>query len=298
MKQEAGNVHLLRRKKRLRERIRDSKYYQRLTWITAASVVVFILLVGAAIFVPFLARHAPDTVDLLQRQEAPSRDHWLGTDALGRDLFSRLLHGTRVSLFISLVGAVTAAVIGLLLGSVSGYYGGLFDQIWLRGSEIFMAFPAFVLLLVFVAIMGPNMWNIIIIFGFTKWPRLYRLVRAQFYSLREEEYVEALKALDIRPLSIIIKHMLANALGPLTVWFTLAVATGIIQEAGLSFLGLGVQPPIASLGNLLSKARDLRILRKYIWLWIAPGAMIALCTLCINFIGDWLRDATDPRMAK
>ena len=282
----------------LGERIRESKYYQRLSWITTTSIIVFAIVVSASVLAPVLTPHAPETVNLSERLEPPSSKHWLGTDNLGRDLFSRLLHGTRISLFVSVAGAVVAAVIGILLGALSGYYGGVFDQIWLRVSEMFMAFPAFILLLVFVSIMGPNMWNVIIIFGFTKWPQLYRLVRAQFFSLREEEYVEALRALDIKPISIVLRHMLMNTLGSITVWFTLAMATGIIQEAGLSFLGLGVQPPTPSLGNLLSKAQDLRVLRRYIWLWIAPGCTIALCTLCVNFIGDWLRDVTDPRMAK
>jgi len=158
-----------------------------------------------------------------------------------------------------------------------------------------MSFPSLVLLLVFVAVMGPSMLNIIVIFAITKWATLYRLVRAQIFSLREEEFVEALRALDIKFVSIVFNHLIPNTLGPLAVWFTLEVASGIIQEAGLSFLGLGIQPPMPSLGNLLSAAQDLRILRDYPWLWIAPGLAVAFITLAINFIGDWMRDVSDPR---
>jgi peptide/nickel transport system permease protein len=289
---------ILKRKASLAERIRESRYYQSLSPATTISIIVFIAVVALALIGPEISPYSVDAVSLSERNEAPSLTHLFGTDNLGRDEFSRVLVGTRISLFIAITGALAAGVIGLLLGTISGYYGGWFDQIWLRVSEIFMAFPAFVLLLVFVAIMGPNMWNVIIIFAFTKWPRLYRLVRAQFYSLREEEYVESLRALDIGTFSIIFRHMLVNALGTITVWFTLATATGIIQEAGLSFLGLGVQPPTPSLGNLLATAKDLRILQEYIWLWIFPGAFIGLSTVCVNFIGDWLRDVSDPRMRK
>jgi peptide/nickel transport system permease protein len=284
--------------KSLLERIKENKYVRSLTWISVTSITVFVVIVLGSLIVPSLLPHAPHTIDLKARLQPPSVYHWLGTDNLGRDMFARLLVGARISLFVSIGGSLAAAVIGLLLGTLSGYYGGFFDQIWLRVSEIFMSFPAHVLLLVMVAIMGPSMQNIIIIFAITKWSPLYRLVRAQFFSLREEEFVEALRALDIRAVSIIFRHMLTNTLGPITVWFTLAVATGIIQEAGLSFIGLGIQPPTPSLGNLLTAAQDLRVLRRFPWLWMAPGFTIALVTLCVNFIGDWLRDVTDPRLVK
>jgi peptide/nickel transport system permease protein len=245
-----------------------------------------------------LTPYDPAEVNLKQRLAPPSSEHLLGTDTLGRDVFTRLLYGIRVSLFVAVGGTLIAGVIGLVLGAISGYYGGPFDQIWLRVSEIFMAFPALVLLLVLVAVMGPSLLNIIFIFAITKWATLYRLVRAQFFSLREEEFVDALRVLDIGLMSIIFRHLVPNTFGPIAVWFTLEVATGIIQEAGLSFLGLGIQPPTPSLGNLLSAAQDLRILRGHVWLWLAPGITIALITLCINFMGDWLRDVTDPRTAK
>jgi peptide/nickel transport system permease protein len=287
-----------RKKPPFADRIKNSKYYQSFTWITALSVVALAAIVLASISAPLLAPYDPAEVNLKQRLAAPSTEHLLGTDGLGRDLFSRILYGIRVSLLVSVGGTVVAGAIGLVLGAISGYYGGLFDQIWLRVSEIFMAFPALVILLVLVAVMGPSMLNIIIIFAITKWATLYRLVRAQFFSLREEEFVEALKALNIGLPSIIFGHLVPNTLGPIAVWFTLEVASGIIQEAGLSFLGLGIQPPTPSLGNLLSAAQDLRILRDHAWLWIAPGFIVALITLCINFTGDWMRDVTDPRTAK
>ena len=289
---------IMQRQKPLIQRVEDSKYYQSLTWITATSIILFLIVILASVSAPLLTPYDPAEVSLKERLESPSLQHPLGTDTLGRDVYTRTLYGLRSSLFVAGGGALAAGVIGLAIGALSGYYGGWFDHIWLRISEIFMAFPALVLLLVMVTVIGPGMVNIIIIFAFTKWATLYRLVRAQFFSLREEEFVEALKALDINQTSVIFSHLVPNTLGPIAVWFTLAVATGIIQEAGLSFLGLGIQPPTPSLGNLLAGAQDLRILRDYVWLWIAPGLMIALITLCINFIGDWLRDVTDPKTAK
>ncbi len=268
---------------------------KKLTWISILSVSVLGLIILSAIFAPLITPFEPNTVNMKERYQSPSCIHLLGTDGLGRDLFTRVVFGARVSLFVGFGAVILAGFIGVTLGIISGYFGGLLDQIILRISEVFLAFPAFVLLLALVAVMGPNILNIILIFAITKWASLYRLVRAKYLSLREEEFVEALKALNTNPLSIMFKHMLINTLGPLTVWFTVALATSIIQEAGLSFIGLGIQPPTPSLGNLISTAQDIRVMREYTWMWLYPGILVAIITLATNFIGDWLRDVFDPR---
>lgn len=268
---------------------------KKLTWISILSISVLGLIILSAILAPLITPFEPNTVNMKERYQSPSYSHLLGTDGLGRDLFTRVVFGARVSLFVGFGAVILAGFIGLTLGIISGYFGGLLDQIILRISEVFLAFPAFVLLLALVAVMGPNILNIILIFAITKWASLYRLVRAKYLSLREEEFVEALKALNTNPLSIMFKHMLINTLGPLTVWFTVALATSIIQEAGLSFIGLGIQPPTPSLGNLISTAQDIRVMREYTWMWLYPGILVAVITLATNFIGDWLRDVFDPR---
>lgn len=274
------------------------KYLDNLTWISKLSLVILTVIFLAAIFAPIVTPYDPNKVELKQRYSSPTLKHPLGTDALGRDLLTRIVYGARISLLVGFGGVLIAGIVGLSLGVLSGYYGGLIDQILLRVSEIFLAFPAYVLLLALISVMGPNLGNIILIFAVTKWARLYRLVRAKFLSMREEEFVEALRALNIKPVSIMFKHMLSNTLGPVTVWFTIALATSIIQEAGLSFIGLGIQPPTPSLGNLLSAAQDVRVMREYVWMWLFPGVTIAIITLCTNFVGDWLRDVSDPRTQK
>jgi peptide/nickel transport system permease protein len=209
-----------------------------------------------------------------------------------------VIFGARVSIFIAGCGVLVSGIIGLILGTISGYFGSAIDKVLLRISEIFNAFPIIVLALLMVTVIGPKISNLIIIFGVINWAKLYRLVRAKFLSLREEEFVEALRALSISHFSIMFKHMLTNTLGPITVWATVTLATCIIQEASLSFLGLGVQIPMPSLGNLISEAQDLQVLREYVWLWITPGVMIAVITLCFNFVGDGLRDVFDPRVIR
>jgi len=274
------------------------KYLQSLTWVSIVSIIILGIIILAAIFAPLVSPFDPNTVNMKERYQQPSSAHLLGTDGLGRDLFSRMLYGARVSLFVGFGATIIAGVIGLGLGIISGYFGGLIDQILLRISEVFLAFPAHVMLMALVAVLGPNIMNIILIFAVTKWANLYRLIRAKYLSMREEEFVEALRALNVSPSSIMFKHMLINTLGPITVWFTVALATAIIQEAGLSFIGLGIQPPTPSLGNLISTAQDIRVMREFTWMWIYPGIMVAVITLTVNFIGDWLRDVFDPRSKK
>lgn len=257
--------------------------------------IILSILIFLAVFAPLVAPYKPDTINLAKGYAPPSREHLLGTDRIGRDSLTRLIYGTRVSLIVGLGGVAVAGMIGMVLGSISGFIGGRIDKSLLKVSEIVICFPPLVLILMLVTIVGQSIRNIILIFGFTQWVSMYRLVRSLFLSLREEEFVEALEAFGVSKVSIMFRHMLPNTIAPLTVWMTLSLAGMILQEAGLSFLGLGVPTGIPSWGNLLYAAQELSVLKDRPWLWIPPGIMVSLAVLSINFLGDGLRDALNPR---
>ena len=256
-------------------------------------ILIFFILVG--IFADFIAPHEPNKMNLRMAYKSPSSEHILGTDRIGRDYFSRIVHGTRVSLAVGLGGIFIATIIGIFLGSLSGYLGGKLDIILLKLSELIICFPSIVLILMIVTIVGQSLTNIIIIFGLLEWVGLYRLVRSLFLSLREKEFVEALEAFGVNKFSIMFNHMLPNAIAPIVVWMTLTLAGMILSEAGLSFLGMGVPLQVPSWGNLLNGSKDIRVLEEMPWLWIPPGIIITLAVLGINFLGDGLRDAFNPR---
>ena len=255
---------------------------------------VFAIILLSAIFAPLLTKYGPLQVDLSSVLRPPSGTHWFGTDKIGRDVFSRVLYGGRISILVGLGSALGAAVIGVALGSYGGYKGGWIDSIFLHTSELFMAFPQMVLVLLLVTIVGQSTSNLIIIFITTGWGSIYRMARARMLSIREEEYVLALKAFGLNDLVVCYKHMLPNALGPIMVNISLSTAMFILQEAALSFLGLGVPLQVASWGNILNGANDLTVLQDYWWIWLPVGIVISLFVLSVNFIGDGLRDSTDP----
>lgn len=249
----------------------------------------------AAIFADQLGRVSPVAIDLRAARTGPSPEHPLGADLVGRDVFSRLVHASRVSLVVGL-GAVSIYVaLGVLLGSLAGYYGGIVDAFLLRLADVVMSFPLLILVLVVVSLVGPGLMNIILVLGFLGWPPIARLVRGQYLSLREEEFVQAARALGASDLRLILRHLLPNTVGVVVVAATFGVANAILVEAALSFLGMGVQPPTPSWGNMLSDAQSLAALESMPWLWVPPGLMIFLAILSINFLGDGLRDALDPR---
>ncbi len=252
------------------------------------------LVILASIFAPFVSRYDPLQLDLRNKLQPPSGEHIFGTDKLGRDIFARILFGGRISILVGLGSALGAAVIGVAIGAYAGYRGGLLDNLMLRISEIVMSFPQIILVLMLVAIVGQSLLNLILIFTLTGWGGIYRMTRAQMLSLREEEYVLALRAFGLRTLAICYKHALPNAIGPIVVNITLSTAMFILQEAALSFLGLGVPLQIPTWGNILNVAQDLVILQNYWWLWVPVAVVISLFVLSINFIGDGLRDSTDP----
>ncbi|MEA2526067.1 MAG: peptide/nickel transport system permease protein [Thermomicrobiales bacterium] len=263
--------------------------------LAAAGLVVIALIALATIAAPLVAPYDPNAVDLGAVREGPSGDHLLGTDEIGRDVFSRVIYGGRVSLSVGLVSVTIYTIIGILLGSVSGYFGGVVDGTIQRLTDTVMCFPSLVIIIAAVAILGPSIYNVMIVIGLLSWPGICRLVRAQFLSLREREFVEAARAIGGGHRDLIFRHILPNTLSPVIVAATFGVASAILTEAGLSFLGLGVQPPTPSWGNLINTAQSVSVLQRMPWLWIPAGLLIAMSVLSINFIGDGLRDALDPR---
>ena len=259
--------------------------------------LVFVsIVIVASIIAPLICKYDPQKVNLRMILKPPSSEHILGTDKVGRDVYARIIYGGRISILVGLGSAIGAALIGVSIGAYTGYRGGWIDSIILRISEIVMAFPQIILVLLLVAILGQSLMNLMVIFTLTGWGGLFRMTRAQMLSLREEEYVQALQAFGLSSFRISFKHVLPNALGPIMVNITLSTAMFILQEAGLSFLGLGVPLNIPTWGNILNVAIDLRILEDFWWVWMPVAGMISLFVLGINFIGDGLRDSTDPSL--
>ena len=262
-----------------------------------AGLVVVMIITLCAIFAPYLTPYDPTTVTD-SFGEGPTLDHPLGTDQIGRDQLTRLIYAARVSLAVGIGSIVISAVIGTTLGLISGYFGGWVDSFIMRLTDIFMAFPYIMLILVVASIVEPGLTNIILILGFLGWPAVARLVRGNVLSIKQTDYVKTAVTLGFRTPRILFRHILPNAVSPLLIYATSGIAGAILDEAALSFLGLGVQPPDASWGNMLASAQALTVLTSQPWLWIPPGLMIIVSVLSINFIGDALRDALDPKNIK
>ena len=257
--------------------------------------IILVFMTICAILAPLLAPYDPNAIDLRKISQSPSWDHWFGTDKVGRDILSRVLYGARVSLSVGVVAVSIYLTIGFLLGAIAGYVGGFVDSLIMRFTDIMMCFPTFVLILILVGITGPNIFNIMLIIGLFGWPGIARLVRGQVLQLRELDYVLAARALGGTNRYVMLKHILPNVIGPLTVAGSLGIAGAILAKAGLSFLGLGVVAPMASWGAMLSDARNPSTMATQPWLWITPGLLISLAVLSANFIGDGLRDAFDVK---
>ena len=264
--------------------------------LAVIGIIFSLTIILSSIFAPLITKYDPQKVDLRSMLKPPSSEHILGTDKIGRDVFARIIYGGRISILVGLGSALGAALIGVSIGAYTAYRGGWWDSIFLRISEIFMAFPQIILVLLLVSVLGQSLMNLIIIFVITGWGGLYRMTRAQVLSLREEEYVQALRAFGLSRARICFKHILPNALGPIMVNITLSTAMFILEEAALSFLGLGVPLNIPTWGNILNVAQDLRVLQNYWWIWLPSGITISLFVLAINFVGDGLRDSTDPTL--
>jgi peptide/nickel transport system permease protein len=260
-----------------------------------ASFVLTVIVVLAA-FAPAVERYPFDQMQLRSRSQPPSAEHWLGTDRVGRDVWSRTVHGARVSLVVGFAATGIAVLIGVTLGSLAGFHGGLVETIIMRAVDVLMTFPPIIIMLTLAAFAPRGLWVIVLIIGALSWPGIARLVRGQFLSLKEQEFVSAARAIGNSGPRVMLVHILPNALPPLMAMISFGIGNAILTEAGLSFLGLGVPPPAPSWGTMLEAARNLDILRNLPWTWMPPAAMTVITVLCVNFIGDGLRDATDARM--
>ncbi|MCY4539124.1 MAG: ABC transporter permease [Chloroflexi bacterium] len=252
--------------------------------------IIFIALM--AILAPVVSTHDPYKQSLRKRMKPPSAEHWMGTDELGRDFYSRLAYGARVSLFVGIVGTAAGVFCGTIVGLISGFFGGQTDTLVMRVIDVMYAFPGIVLAILVVAVMGPSLFNLIIVLAIWATPTLSRIVRGNVLSLMEQDYVQAALAIGASRKRIMFMHLLPNTMAPIIVYATLGVAGAILTTAALGFLGLGVQPPQAEWGNMLSNGRQ--YLRKAPLLMIFPGALISMTVISINLIGDALRDALDP----
>jgi peptide/nickel transport system permease protein len=262
-------------------------------------LVVIVLVVFAAIFAPVITHFDPTSTELTMRLKPPfpfrgyQANHLFGTDALGRDIWARLLYGARVSLMVGIVSVLISGTLGVTLGLITGYIGGWFDDVLMRLADVQLAFPFILLMLAVLAVIGPGLGNLILVLGITGWVTYARVVRGQVLSMREKEFVEAARSIGAGSIRIIFKHIMPNVLGPVIVIASFAVASTIISEASLSFLGLGVRPTTPTWGMMLSEGRE--YVRFAWWLTTLPGLAIAFTVLGINLVGDWLRDVLDPR---
>ena len=271
----------------LAQRLRANK-------LAMAGLVLVAGLAAAAIAAPWIAPHDPTTIDARVILAGPSAGHLLGTDDLGRDVLSRMIYGARISLAVGFVSVGIAVFIGTTLGACAGFFGGIMDSLVMRFVDIMLCFPSTFLILTVIAFIGPSIWNVMFVIGVTGWMGVCRLVRAEFLSLRERDFVVAARALGAGDARLIFRHILPNAMAPVLVAAVLGVAGAILTESGLSFLGLGVQPPTPSWGNILTAGKD--NIDVAWWLSFFPGIAITLTMLGYNMLGEGLRDALDPRL--
>lgn len=285
--------------------------------LAAAGGVIVVLMFFVAVFAPFISPHNPDDIDRRHILESPSLKHPLGTDDLGRDVLSRMILGSRISLSVGFVAVGIATLIGIFLGAISGYYGGWVDRIIMRFIDIMLTIPTFFLILAVIAFIDPNIWsssaipdwirnslrvilidpnimNIMIVIGLTSWMGVARLVRAEVLSLKEREFVLAARALGTGDMNIIFRHIMINSMAPVFVSAVLGIAGAVLVESALSFLGIGVQPPAPSWGNILTLGKD--NIEIAWWLSVFPGLAILITVLSYNLVGEGLRDALDPRL--
>ena len=266
--------------------------------LAVLGVVMFFVICLLCFGAPLFTKYSPTAFALREKMQPPSLAHIFGTDQMGRDIWSRMLYGGRISIVVGLGSALGAALIGVTLGLFVGYKGGWLDNILMKIADIFLSFPQMVLIIIIVALVGQSLQNLIVIFILTGWPSMYRMARSKVLSLKEEEFVQALRAFGISDLKIAFKHLLPNTLGPVVVNITLSTAMFILQEASLSVLGYGVPQEIATWGNIINVITNSGTIRfdwlGYWWMWLPCSIMLILFVLSINFIGDGLRDASDP----
>jgi peptide/nickel transport system permease protein len=281
----------------------------RLTWrgfrrhrLALFSMVLLIVLGAMALFAHEIAPYNPNDINprdpLVARgvPQEPSTTHLFGTDNYNRDIFSRALYGIRISLGVGFLAMIISIVIGVVVGALAGYAGGVLDNLLMRLADVFLSVPSFILFLALNAILNPSIWNLILILGFFSWMDVARLVRAEFLAFKERDYVMAARAVGATPRQMILRHMLPNALAPIVVAATLVVPSAILSESALSYIGLGVPSPDASLGNMLEDAKAWMLTAW--WMWVVPALLISIIVLAFNFVGDGLRDAFDPTLRR
>lgn len=256
---------------------------------------ILITLIIVSFIGPLFIKQDISSVDLYNISSPPSGEHLLGTDDLGRDVLARLLYGGRVSLIVGVFATMLQVMIGTILGVLAGYFGGAIDAIIMRIVDIVMCFPFFIVAIALAAIVGPSVVNLIIIIAILSWTDIARIVRAEVLSIKERDFIMASKAIGFNNLDIILKHIIPNVLSSILVATTLSMANAILMEASLSFLGMGVKPPMPSWGNMLTAAQNMRTLSSEWWLWIPPGFMIIISVLAINFLGEGLRIKLNPK---
>jgi peptide/nickel transport system permease protein len=261
--------------------------------LALAGFIIIVLIFLLAMLAPLIAPYDPNEINVKAILLGPSMQHWMGTDGLGRDVLSRMLHGGRISLLVGLVAVGISTLIGILLGAIAGFYRGWVDVLIMRLVDVMLSIPSFFLILAVIAFLTPSIINIMIVIGLTSWMGVTRLVRAEFLSLCEREYVMASRTLGARDYRLIFKHLLPNSLTPIIVSAVLGVAGAVLMESGLSFLGLGVQAPQASWGNILTDGKE--YIQFAWWLSLFPGLAILITVLGYNLLGEGLRDALDPR---
>jgi peptide/nickel transport system permease protein len=262
--------------------------------LSVIGAVTVLLLITIALFAPYISPYDPTAIDVYNVLSPPGKSHLLGTDELGRDLLSRIIWGSRVSLKVGFIAVGIALMIGIVVGALAGFYGGKVDAVLMRFVDIMLAFPTFFLILAVIAILEPSIFTIMAVIGITGWMDVARLVRAEFLTLKERVFVEAARAIGVSNSRLIVRHILPNALSPVFVAATFGVAGAILIESSLSFLGLGVQPPDPSWGNILTSGKD--NIEVAWWLSLYPGLAILITVLSYNLVGEGLRDALDPRL--
>jgi len=261
--------------------------------LALVGLLILVPMFICAVAAPIISPHDPVEPDLKNILASPSWSHPFGTDTLGRDVFSRVIYGSRISLLVGFVSVGIATLIGIMVGALSGYSGGIVDELIMRFVDLMMCFPTFFLILAVIALLEPSIWNIMIVIGLTNWMGIARLVRAEIMSIKNKEYVLAAKAMGFPNRRIIFGHVLPNSLSPVYVVATLGIGGAILTESALSFLGIGVQPPTPSWGNILTQAKD--NIEVAWWLSLYPGLAIFLTVMGYNLLGEGLRDIFDPR---
>lgn len=292
--------------KRIREAEKGKSFYQ-LAWrrfrknrLAVFGLVILSALIIVSVLAPLLAPYNPfisqkNEAGLYNTLQGPTKEHLLGTDSLGRDVLSRMIYAGRISLSVGLVSVSIATALGTLMGALAGYFGKWVDTVIMRIVDVVICFPVLFLVITVSTLLKPNIFNVMVIIGLVNWTKTARLVRGEILKVREYEFIEATRALGSRHGRLIFRHMLPNILAPLLVQATLQTAQAILTEASLSFLGVGVQQPTPSWGNMLNEAMSLSVLASKLWVWLPPGFAILITVLAINFLGDGLRDAFDPK---